>query len=554
MKKQAFNYPWLSAILLLFLAFYLYLCANQDIAYFYKLPQELFNWQLQLASMAAVFLSLWLDTHRFHRHKAQAHKNTLALHEQIKSLSDSKKQLQTKAHTYSGQADKLKLFISDKLLEYIEYDEKFLHFKGIAAEVRHNGIICYDKILTSLQQALQESDSESSQHKDYAEALTSLSYLWDLLDLSTADNIALHINNHICECEEYYYQAQLQDNAQQELAPYSPTFFAHQAILRAVQPLMTEQDSSVIIDEGDIISCLNDKQFQFNLATQCELLGNENHLVLIIENLLKNALFYSGKGKTSSPQSKRYHRVALLLSKTNGIIELSIYNHGPHIADDIKDHIFQLGYTTRRAKEQHGRGLGLYFVNEIVKGYEGKISQHNINNVEDSYSIRIELESSGFSGGEVTTHIISTHVEGNLMHCINCSQDINSNPQDIDLGLDLDQDPTKHIYWKLDRAIKSVEITPKSSGQTHCFSDLTTGTNHKLIDPNNRQMPRWAIEINAKKRSAKVSFIPLDITGVAFNISLPCAETQFNYEEDELHNANDDYINGIEDKFKSIDA
>ena len=214
MPKKTNVFPWFSSLSLMLLATYFYCVAHPETLIFYTDKITLFSsdytrvlfsphWQL-LFMIGAFSIVLW-DLYRFDRRQrihAQQQKN---LQDQLQELTEAKKQLQRKAHTFSNQTDKLKTFIRDRLLEYIEYDEKFLHFKGIAAEVRHNGIICYDQILQALTQA-QTSDSDIPL---YPEALTSLSYLWDLLDLSTADNIALHINNHICECEEYYYQEQL---------------------------------------------------------------------------------------------------------------------------------------------------------------------------------------------------------------------------------------------------------------------------------------------------------------------------------------------------------
>jgi len=99
----------------------------------------------------------------------------------VQELWESKKRLQLKAHTYSDHADKLKRFISDKLLEYIEYDEKFLHFKSIAAEVRHNGVISFDKVQTTLQRIEDEADTPK-QVSDVRAARDAMRYLWDLLD------------------------------------------------------------------------------------------------------------------------------------------------------------------------------------------------------------------------------------------------------------------------------------------------------------------------------------------------------------------------------------
>ncbi len=564
MTTKPTPYTWLSTVILLALVFYLYLNGNRDIASFYHIPEAFFLWHWQLSAMTASCLILWLDIHRFYRRQHGLILENNDLKTQIQTLSDSKKQLQNKAHTYSGQADKLKLFISDRLLEYIEYDEKFLHFRGIAAEVRHNGIICYDKVLTALNTAKETTanDRQDNETRDaenlYSDALTSLNYLWDLLDLSTADNIALHINNHLCECEEYFYQTELQaDNTESnsEAPPYSPTFFAHYAVLRAIQPLLTEPYSNAIImQHEDSIHCDSDNQFSFILDTECELLGNENHLVLVMENLIKNALFYSNKIKPGNIHSKKYNRIALSLKKSNNVAEINIYNHGPAIAEDIKEQIFQLGYTTRRAKGEHGKGLGLYFVREIVNGYEGKIFHSNIDNETDSYSIRIELKSVGFGGNDIITNIIETTIDDNQLYCMNNSLLETEIDNTLNNNNDHRSNLEKSIEWKYSKAVKSIEITPRSTGITHAFSEFSPDDNLKVVDPNNPKIPRWALEVQPRKRSSKIIFIPLDITGVQFTVTLPCAGAQFDYEEEEIHKANDTYLNNIEDKFKPIDA
>ena len=166
-----------------------------------------------------------LDAFRFRQGKAKYDRQSQKYEQQIKELFQAKNALQHKVHTYSDHADKLKLFISDRLLEYIEYDEKFLHFKNIASEVRHNGVICYDKVSTALNAALAGGDpGDPGDRRQYQDALDSMRYLWDLLDLSTTDNIALYIANKLYESEEQYYQQLLA--AEGEETPYTPTYSA----------------------------------------------------------------------------------------------------------------------------------------------------------------------------------------------------------------------------------------------------------------------------------------------------------------------------------------
>jgi len=71
-----------------------------------------------LFSLVAIFvLVLVWDIQRFFRMRKLVKHNSNKLRKEIEDLWESKKHIQNKAHTYSGHADKLKLFISDKLLE-----------------------------------------------------------------------------------------------------------------------------------------------------------------------------------------------------------------------------------------------------------------------------------------------------------------------------------------------------------------------------------------------------------------------------------------------------
>ncbi len=165
-------------------------------------------------SMTFVF-EYWL----FSRSKNKTNQLIEQQHKEVNLFSQSKRKQQQRANQYSDHTEKLKGFIADKLIEYMDFDEKFIHFKGIAAEVRHNGVISYDKITTALNKAIeqqgfltlyeqQNSDSNETNQQtidalvDYQSALDAMRYLWALLDLSTADNLSMHIGNQLIDCEE----------------------------------------------------------------------------------------------------------------------------------------------------------------------------------------------------------------------------------------------------------------------------------------------------------------------------------------------------------------
>lgn len=540
MNTQRLYYPWISSLSVLMVALYLYLAANRSLTSNYTIFYDWFEWYWQLGAIALGLVATLIDIHLFGIRQKKFNQDMQLLKQQIHVLSETKKQLQRKAHTYSNQTEKLKSFIGDKLLEYIEYDEKFLHFKGIAAEVRHNGIISYDKILSALQAAEQSSE----QNAIYSDALVSLGYLWDLLDLSTADNIALHINSHIGECEEYFYQIQLQHEnplAAMDAPPYTPTFFAHKAIMRAVLPLIPEANQGISEAEKVPHQKPFGQQFELDLDKHCELLGNENHLVLIIENLVKNALFYSASSLTEQTIDETHRTIRLSLSRDPQFAQITVYNRGPHIAESMADQIYQLGYTTRRPESTHGRGLGLYFVSQIVSGYEGKISHRNIVNQPESYSIRLELSGDGFEGSQIQTTLIETVVTENSFGCINKTSTC---------------EPTTEVLpemsWGFQRTLLSIEITARRNGITHNFSNLSKGESQTYVEPCDNLAPRWLLSMENRGDTSKISFKPLDITGVEFNVRIPLAHNQFDDNNEDIESQANEYIDAAKNKIKAM--
>ena len=187
-----------------------------------------------------------------------------------------------------------------------------------------------------------------------------LLYLWDLLDLSTTDNIALHVANQIYDCEEHYFQLQL-NQAEMQGSPFQPTFMMSQALRRALLPITDDVDA-LGLNSGwpEMPGRLRGRQVQISLLrADCEMLGNPNHMVLLIENLLNNALFYAQQKGFSSAV---VNQVRSNSASEQGEVLLKVYNRGPHIDSDEKDKIYQLGFSSRRVREHHGKGLGLYFV------------------------------------------------------------------------------------------------------------------------------------------------------------------------------------------------
>ncbi|MFT6389170.1 MAG: signal transduction histidine kinase [Cellvibrionaceae bacterium] len=197
-------------------------------------------------------------------------------------------------------------------------------------------------------------------------ALASIRYLWNVLDLSTTDNIALHIGNYLCECEKHYFQSLLQidkkNRHKRNKSPYQITFFAHSIIIDCLTPLIDEPHKLAKASLDTSIK-FEDSQFKVEIENDIEILGNRNHLRLLFENLINNIQFYHKKGyhrktdnKKVTSNKKLPKPIIIKLLNSNDRIFLQLYNYGQKIPDDKKETIFQLGYSSRLKKENHGKG------------------------------------------------------------------------------------------------------------------------------------------------------------------------------------------------------
>ena len=481
------------------LAAFLYLSGDEFALAFYAIPSLFATPEVRLLAVVAFGVVLVVDMLLFHRRQRRNDQLISAYVDRFDELLKVKSQLQAKVQKYADHTDKLKLFISDRLLEYIEYDEKYLHFKNIAAEVRHSGVISYDKVMTALNRAVAGCPGDDLPTLE--DAAYCMGYLWDLLDLSTTDNIALHIANHLYECEEHYYQHHLHPEGID--IPYAPGFSMRAAVYRCLLNMVdTAQDGLPFLDDGQDTYIYQDKVFWVALDNVGELLGKENHLVLLLENLINNALYYN-----NAPQYRSKHsRIAVQLTGAEKRACLSVYNRGPLIEAAVREKIFQLGYSTKRTKEHSGKGLGLYFVSEIVKGYEGDIDIENIVNIPDTYVIRIEL-----ANDDKSIDIIST-VPGE-------DQKLRCNNADNGEALD-------HVDLLFKGRIENIEIAVQSAQSTYTVNLSDQGQTTEFLDPQTPARPQWYLKVVSRATTSKVTFKPLDVTGVQFSISLPTAQSR----------------------------
>ena len=511
MTRPGIPYPWISILAALLIISWQFTLAQPQWIQPYVLPELLLNIEFQITAAVLWVILVVVDIYRFlrgwqgYRAKLQHHKD------QITELFDSRRELGSRARTYSEHADKLKLFISDKLLEYIEYDEKFLHFKNIASEVRHNGVISYDKAQTALKKAAELCADQLQYHNQLAQfedAAESLLYLWDLLDIATTDNISLHVANRIYDSEEYYFQSTL-NNSDPATLPYVPTF----SIFNALKKTLTDVvDNPQAINQSSLLALpfnYADDHVKLRLESDSDMLGNINHMVLLLENLLNNALYYAAQ------QNAKNHanRIHILLGREQDKAVLEIYNRGPWIKDEDSQHIFQLGFSSRRIRDHHGKGLGLYFVNEICKGFEGTVRYENIENQPNSLALRIEL-----SNGEIQNYFIEL-IEDNGKSLCHLKQDTDTAKSSLSLSFS--------------KPLSSVEISAHDGTAIQKINDLSDEA-ISCTDLSNPLIARWKIEISNRKKSARLNFKPIDVRGVKFRVELPTAQSRLEFQEGDI--------------------
>jgi len=496
------HYPWRTLLVVILLLFYGLLLLSPQLVDILKIPSSFLNPNYFTVAFFAFLLLAWFDLRRFFLQQRR-------VRESMQQLWSSKRNLQERAQTSASHTDKLKLFISDRLLEYIEYDEKYLHFKSIASEVRHNGVISFDKVQSALTYAQSHSlpDENSTSDKNarmYQDALAGMRYLWDLLDLSTTDNMALHIGAHISRCEELLFQAELQGQ-DADTMPMVPTFDPRQALLDTLTlhlgvSLRDESGKTEpqILFSDDVRSplILSDADGLYRIEIQpCEnLLGNPNHLILLLENLIKNAQFFATKRKYKS----LFAPISVRLWEARQCLCMAIYNRGPHIDYDNRDQIFKLGYSTRRVQEHHGKGLGLYFVHQITQGFDGDIGFDNIDNAVNQYHLRLELNS-----GDIQN--INLKV-------------LNNDGEPLVKLVASEKDAQKYVEIPLTKPLNNIELN--ISGDHQVFRFDINGERQTLFDPQNPAHPQWMIKIGGR-RADQLTFTPLDVRGVQFSVRLP---------------------------------
>ncbi|MCS7143749.1 MAG: HAMP domain-containing histidine kinase [Archaeoglobaceae archaeon] len=150
-------------------------------------------------------------------------------------------------------------------------------------------------------------------------------------------------------------------------------------LLKHTRELSIEETELRAIRVAEIVRAIS-KGFAVNIIVEgdCEVLADDG-LISIFDNLIRNAVEH---GKASQIEVK--------IIKLNGICEIRVADNGKGIPAEIRDKIFEKGFTTAKGHT----GMGLFITKLIVQRYGGEIRVEE--NVPTGTVFILRLKSSGF--------------------------------------------------------------------------------------------------------------------------------------------------------------
>jgi two-component system sensor histidine kinase CpxA len=139
------------------------------------------------------------------------------------------------------------------------------------------------------------------------------------------------------------------------------------------KPSRAELDLATLLDEVvDDVSFeaeATNRQLDVERVGSALVVGNPELLRAALENVLRNAVRFTGEGTT----------VDVVLSLDDGAAELSVRDRGPGVPDDAVADIFRPFYRVDRDRDRKtgGTGIGLAITDRAVRLHGGSLSAAN---------------------------------------------------------------------------------------------------------------------------------------------------------------------------------
>ena len=173
--------------------------------------------------------------------------------------------------------------------------------------------------------------------------------------------------------------------------------------------------------------------------------------------------------------------------------------------------------------------MGLFFVGEIVKGYEGQIQIRNTVNEPSRLSLRVTLKD-----GRVITDMIDTVVDNELP-----------------LVVLPDGSTDKERSWQFDHRAVEIEIAAQGRREPQRLTLDDSSGKTLWLDPDQPGRPAWVIQVQTRRRDTQLVFTPLDVRGVAFEVALPLAQSRL--EDDDLDTDLEPDFEQLNEPFRALE-
>ena len=117
--------------------------------------------------------------------------------------------------------------------------------------------------------------------------------------------------------------------------------------------------------------------------TESQVLGNQEHLIMAVHNLIENAINYSPDGT----------KVTITAVEEDGIVEISVIDQGIGISESEIERIFERFYRVdpARSRATGGTGLGLSIVKHIVANHGGEVKVWSSPGVGSTFALRLPI-------------------------------------------------------------------------------------------------------------------------------------------------------------------
>ncbi|HEX2608550.1 MAG TPA: HAMP domain-containing sensor histidine kinase [Flavisolibacter sp.] len=137
--------------------------------------------------------------------------------------------------------------------------------------------------------------------------------------------------------------------------------------LNNLQPLIQEKNAEIGYDFS---------------ASHPEVLADKGYLLIVITNLVENAIKYS-----------KNPRIIISTANENGTIVLSVRDNGTGIEKKYRDRIFKKFYRIPHGEQMavRGFGLGLAFVKRIIQSHHGSIRVESIPGIGSDFQVKLPL-------------------------------------------------------------------------------------------------------------------------------------------------------------------